>query len=400
MGIEGRLEILLTTGGDAVKAVEIRSSRPVLASRAFHGKGVAESQEMLQLLFSVCATAQSCAGVRACEQALGLQATPAAERLRDLLVRMETVREHLWRILLDWPAFVDGNPDREGMAETVALQRDFRQALCPGGNAFRIGGSDCTPDIAALSGVVECLAGLLRRAVFAIPAEQWLALTDERALAAWAGMGETSAAVLVDEAMNRGWRSAGACLSVPLPPLEPLKLNAAMQDDDYIRWPRWSGACCETTSLTRTSSPLLTRLAGRYGNGLLVRLVARLTELAVLADRLSPDETGEAAPVAIRAVDPDKTNSGVGQAAAARGQLAHRVELIGERIASYRILAPTEWNFHPQGVVAHALSTLRGSPRALERQARLLINAIDPCVGYELGIVQGCSESVTAKNLY
>lgn len=71
MSIEGRLEIRLATDGDAVKTGEIRSRRPVFASWVILGKGVAESQEMLPLLFSVCAAAQSCAGARACEQALG-----------------------------------------------------------------------------------------------------------------------------------------------------------------------------------------------------------------------------------------------------------------------------------------------------------------------------------------
>ena len=73
---------------------------------------------------------------------------------------------------------------------------------------------------------------------------------------------------------------------------------------------------------------------------------------------------------------------------AARGLLAHGVMLDGSgKIARYRILAPTEWNFHPQGVVASSLAVLDGDKETVEAQARQLIHAIDPCVGYALHIV-------------
>jgi len=38
-------------------------------------------------------------------------------------------------------------------------------------------------------------------------------------------------------------------------------------------------------------------------------------------------------------------------------------------------------------VVVRALCSLRGEPDAVERQARLLIEAIDPCVAYELSVL-------------
>jgi hypothetical protein len=55
-------------------------------------------------------------------------------------------------------------------------------------------------------------------------------------------------------------------------------------------------------------------------------------------------------------------------------------------VVDYRLLAPTEWNFHPRGVVVQALETL--APDAdLEQLASLLVEAIDPCVGYDLEVV-------------
>ena len=51
-----------------------------------------------------------------------------------------------------------------------------------------------------------------------------------------------------------------------------------------------------------------------------------------------------------------------------------------------RPMAETEWNFHSQEVLANSLAALQSNDVRIERQTRLLINAVDPCVGYELSI--------------
>jgi len=79
----------------------------------------------------------------------------------------------------------------------------------------------------------------------------------------------------------------------------------------------------------------------------------------------------------------------VGFAEAARGLLVHRVAIINKRVEHYQILAPTEWNFHPQGVVAQGLTAIARSGvegSELERLARLYITAVDPCVDYQLSV--------------
>ena len=70
-----------------------------------------------------------------------------------------------------------------------------------------------------------------------------------------------------------------------------------------------------------------------------------------------------------------------------RGRLAHAVQIEDGHVSRYRILAPTEWNFHPEGAAARALCALTGEDETdLAGQAKLLVDAIDPCVGYELRI--------------
>jgi Ni,Fe-hydrogenase I large subunit len=65
----------------------------------------------------------------------------------------------------------------------------------------------------------------------------------------------------------------------------------------------------------------------------------------------------------------------------ARGLLVHRVRIDRGRVVDYRIVAPTEWNFHPDGALASGLARLPGrSPRELELQARIAVQSLDPCV--------------------
>ena len=79
--------------------------------------------------------------------------------------------------------------------------------------------------------------------------------------------------------------------------------------------------------------------------------------------------------------------SGIAQVEAARGRLIHWLRQRDGRISDYRIVAPTEWNFHPRGVLTHSLRGLRDSNElSLYQQTDWLVHAIDPCVDYDVEI--------------
>jgi coenzyme F420-reducing hydrogenase alpha subunit len=126
---------------------------------------------------------------------------------------------------------------------------------------------------------------------------------------------------------------------------------------------------------------LVGSLAESHGNGLLTRLAAQLFELARLTADLvgsrSPDLTAPAA---------SEEGLGLAQVQAARGLLVHRVLVAEDRVTDYRILAPTEWSFHPKGAVATGLADLarRADHADLLPLARLFVAAVDPCVDFEL----------------
>jgi len=392
--MEGHLVIQLVTDEDGVSDVRVRSSRPVHASVVFQGKTVDEVQRMIPLLYSVCATAQACAAVRALEQAMmGCDASEETNRQRDCLVNMETLREHLWRILLDWPLSTGDLANNACMADVLGVQGEYRLAFGLEAELFSLHRDAERLEQERLVGLQDRLLELLHHHVFDMPLDSWSEIASYEQLIEWSTGGHSASARLMNRIVNEGWSDSGACDSMPLPKLSPAQLEQEMQDGAFIEKPQWHGHCCETTSLTRVRSPLLDDLQARFANGLLVRLVARLQEVATLTGRMVPDSSGAhvrpAGKAAGKAAEPANGPAiGIGQVAAARGQLVHRVVLTHGRVSDYRILAPTEWNFHPNGVLASALATLRGGAQQIEAQARLLINAIDPCVGYDLVVAK------------
>ncbi|MCP3849201.1 MAG: hypothetical protein GY694_03020 [Gammaproteobacteria bacterium] len=399
MGIEGFLDIQLVMKNSEVNAVEIRSSRPVNASRVFIGKNINESLTMLPLLFSICGVAQACAGVRACEQALGLEVSESLEQVRDKLVNMETLREHLWRILLDWPILlnkgmiekksISQQVNTQEMSEIIQYQKHYRQLLTADSNPFlleqavsSVRTESCQP--------INKLYQLLEKSIFAISPAQWLEIDTIEKLQHWFESSATIAAQFIKKIHQNQWQSLGRNNVKGLFTLQTEAVNidtlvAQFDNENFVKLPQWHNKCYETSSLTCVDSTLLQLLRFKWGNGLMSRLVARLTAMAQIITGLI-DNTDN--PMSAMSQEKyDINGDGISIVSAARGLLVHHISVEQEKIKKYQILAPTEWNFHPQGVVAQSLAGLQGDEEQIKIQAELLINTIDPCVGYNFHIV-------------
>ena len=78
---------------------------------------------------------------------------------------------------------------------------------------------------------------------------------------------------------------------------------------------------------------------------------------------------------------------GIAQVEAARGRLIHFVETEERHVRRYQIVAPTEWNFHPDGVLVRGLTGLPvDGPEAALRTAELFVHAVDPCVQCDIEV--------------
>ena len=372
---------LLTRDGRVATARLVSTRRTDFSRRLFRGHDVAHLLDTLPLVFSVCATAQSSAAVQAVEDAAGIRVATAHATARGLLVLTETAREHLFRILLGWSAWL-GVPPAAGRLTALGRMRGaWSAALYPQGDAFRPGGGALQPASADLAALIVELDGLVELAL-GVGRADWRAMTDEEALGRWAAGESTVAQRMLHEVGRRGIGDLGRSGVDPLPNIPDdaiAPLLAGDAADAFVAAPEWDGAARETGAVQRQSaSPLVAALLRAHGNSVLTRQVARLDELVAtvgrvrrLLDVLEPTGPGS--------VPSDITGSGIAQIEAARGRLVHRVDLDAGRVTDYRILAPTEWNFHPRGALAKGLLTLPVDAD-LPLLAQLLVDAVDPCV--------------------
>ncbi|NCC27174.1 MAG: Ni,Fe-hydrogenase I large subunit [Gammaproteobacteria bacterium] len=378
----GSLDIQLTPSSGGLVCT-IASTRPVAAASAFIGRSPEETMARLPLLFSICARAQAGACAAAFEQASGRVASPLIRGRREAAIAAETIREHLWRILLDWPAILGEPPCRDDMAAVLALSNRILARIDPAGDLFGVGASAAASQLLGLDVLLADLTDLLTHKVLGVSPEHWLHLIgDPSGFARWCRATETVAARLLRSLLESGEASLGQTPMTALPRLSDKDLIGRMSAPDwadFVARPTWQGQPRETSPLTRVHPLPLIEV---YGAGLLVRLAAQLTEVATGLRFLGGNVSGravKAAPIA------EGNGIGLGRVFAARGLLAHLVHVEDDRVREYRILAPTEWNFHPRGVVAWALESLPPGPaEQLHRQAELLITAIDPCVAFKL----------------
>lgn len=394
MSLEGRITIDILSGqGEA--SVDIASSRPLTISRRFGGLRPEEVVRMVSLLFGACKAAQTAAAIAAFEDALGIEPGPETRLARRLLVCAETVREHALRVVIDWPKFLSGNDEPPPAAAVKALMRIDRElgrALDEGGGAMRLGGAaEAGPDrlAAVLTPLLAQLQSFLETHIFGEDLADWRLRRSPEDLTRWAREDGAPAQRLVRRLLDEGCWSAGATGLSPLPQLDRATLAArlfAADSEAFIAAPDWEGAARETTPLARNHGhPLIRALAPGESHGLGARLITCLIELSqgILAMQglaSEPDREQIDGPPRDGAAQ-----FGLAQIDAARGRLVHAVRMEGEKTGSYRILAPTEWNFHPQGAAARGVAAIAKSAAAdRDRLVKLFIMAVDPCVGVDV----------------
>lgn len=372
--VEGRIRLTLTVYDGRVERVRIDSSRNLQACGVLRGKPVDEVAVLVPLLFSVCGRAQWAAALAACEQAEGRTASPSELLRRRLLVLAEAAREHSRRILLDWPVLCGEPPALESMMRVQNELRAIESTMGTVASASACG--------AAIESFERALSDVLLDGVQQV-------IHDFKQLAAWCQRGSNPAAGMILRVIKQGMERLGRSDVRTLPEFDRTVLEqtlAADRDGSYVARPGYNGTACETGPLARLRNhPLGCDLSRRFSNGLLTRMALQMTELLEVPPRLRALVAMMGDGGSTGSVDAAGAGCGLGVVEAARGRLVHRVELEDGHVRRYQILAPTEWNFHPQGPLAAGLSGLAVRDEAeLRRQAALLVTALDPCVSYDV----------------
>lgn len=343
-------------------------ARPIVGApmmkRLTEGRRATLLPDLLATVFTLCAEAQRATSRRAVRAAFGLADSPADAARDALTLALTTAREHLQRLALDLPTLVpaDGVPADPGWMRDAPVM-SLPQRLAGSGDVLR--------------SVSDALPGWLERRLFGMPVAEWLqawqaghgdwlqAWSQDRThpVARWlqAVQDEARACVLPCRALGlvaeveAGWRTLAAGLAA---------------DPQLAERPRWQGLPAETGPWTRAarSEPVATAWD---------RLGARLADLAHIA-------LHGPAPLACGALAV-APGEGIAWSEMSRGLLVHWVRLESgdaavdvARAEVYRVIAPTEWNFHPDGALAAAIA------RATPPVARLVAATLDPCLAFEV----------------
>jgi hypothetical protein len=363
----------------------IGGGRPVVSAavmqRLTEGVAAEALPSRLALLFSLCGTAHRLTARRAVRAALADagtdQPTNAAERdewaAEDRLLALWTAREHLQRIALDLPLRlpVAGVPMDAGWLRghpLAALPADAEVV-----------------DPRLLQTRQRELRPWLEATVLGGPAADWLC--------AWAGGaaddGETGPlqrwSADKPQAAQRWLHGAGAagrllplpCRALPASAVASGSLRSLATtldaDPGFPLRPTWQGLPAETGCWTRVKLPGSTP---RPHNAWM-RWQYRIAELIALADDDAPAPLSSGM-LALGA------GHGIAWTEMSRGLLVYAVRLArraaGWVVERCRVIAPTEWNFHPQGGLAWAL---RAPGLGFDR-VRAAVAALDPCVEFSL----------------
>ena len=360
MGPEGALRVGLLVADGRIERVRISSTRPDVARSLLQGRTPAEVGVAVPLLFAICGRSQAAASTLALAAAVGV--VPSADTLvrSSAAVSAETVRELSWRALLDWPRDIGEHPTDDAVA---AARSSFGVRM------------DSLGDPGATA---------IALATFGMPADEWLALLSVAELDRWADAGATASARFIRRLRDDD-DDAAMAPGQPSEPVVPLLdashdaawiaelCEAADAQPGFARQPTWRGAAAETGALARwQGEALISDLLRRSDSRVTARFVSRLRELALLLAGRNAAAVG-----ALRLPG----GGGVGWVENARGLLVHQALLAQERVDTYRIVAPTEWNFHPAGALAVALTgAAAGERQVMTARAARVAQSLDPCV--------------------
>jgi hypothetical protein len=327
--VPAHLTLRVTLRNGAVEGVRVVSPR-VDPAPIFIGLSPTGAAAMAARLFSLCPAAQSLAAQAAGEAACGMSIDATQLRARHLKLLCERLGEMARASLLDWPC--DEPPSPNDLMDLRDLLKILRAPLA-----------------------AEPLRACAER----------LGLVGAR--------DDSHFGRQLAEADQDDWE---------LPPHEPDYLSA---DDDnavgvalagdsgFSRAPALPGRCVETGAAARQNAPC---------GALWARLAARRADMVATIDAIVALLDGEAAPELSLSMHGDGRGQGFAAVESARGRLYHsvRIDRLG-RIEDYRIVAPTEWNFHPDGPFVRALTGAKcGEGREARRRIERLAFVFDPCI--------------------
>lgn len=356
-----RLEIAVDPETRAARRVTVRSTRPTgFSGRLLAGRSAGEVPALLARMHALCGRSHWVAAETSIIAAMGRDVEPIiAERMQGLAA--ERLGEHLRAMVTGSGVGGVDATDRETLADVRAVLAGVHALL-----GTSVGG----PPTEA-TGAIDRIRGALLRLGPTIDRRGRLAVAS----GSWAAQALEAIAAETDDRFGR-------CDGLRPSDDDAVIAGLTRDPEGFSALPRLAGRRPEAGPAARAATSR-TLADGRF------RLAARLAEIAEAAELLDApldDRLRIGADwVCGRQVGPRTGHAAV---ESPRGRLHHlaRVDEDG-RVVSWAIVAPTEWNFHPDGPLAATLAA-NVFPAGAEGLARAeRIGALfDPCVGWDAAI--------------
>ncbi len=352
----GSIRIDVTVSRGQVCAVALSADRPQGLAQMFVGRNPKEAPQLAGRLFSLCGFAQSTASTLAVAAAKG---EPVREdRRRDLAmgVLAERVFETLRALVMQWPT----NAGARFAAQAAPALRK------------------------ALAASQSIIAGAARGAEMAAS----VTTLEDAAAALGAAKTETPSADTLCGAILAELQGADTFPHRAPDGLSPDEDSAVVdlmrREAGFCTRPHLDGRVVETGAYARFGDVLPT-----HDPYLAARFSARLKDVRESLDALRTLAEGKTGDLAgLMRSGELSNNGGFGAVECARGRLYHEAEIGADgRLSAYRMLAPTEWNFHPAGPFVETLLSSRiGEGETARTRVSQLAALFDPCVAFEIRV--------------
>ena len=360
--LTGGIQVTVCYNRDHIKAVEIKNSRPFAVTRLFREKPVDRVLAMMPSLFYICGMGQLIAALRAVESAAGITETSAIKQARDTLLFAESLREQVFSWVTNWAP-----QHKSRMSHVVDWFNQCRKQL-----DWSLTLASATSGEARCRPALEQLARQLEDVVKPL-------LPANREGASLATMGVSAGVCQLLKACGEyplGLAAKTLNLNESQQLMATLAALNAAEAEQFCHQPTISGVPAETGSWARQNI----EARGFIIESRLRSLYREITTAPMrLRSTIRQQQFSQTEGTGVRGCSVVET---------ARGTLLHKVALDNRNhVAKYQIIAPTEWNFHPQGSLKTMLEGLYLPWEQVTPVAETLIKLLDPCVSWQLELV-------------
>ncbi len=369
MSLNGELSIQLNLAkqGDYLHLnnIDINLARPNLAQKMLKGQTPEEAIKRITQLMTVCQNAQTAAA----KLALGYKLIDE----EILTIEYENIEQGFWRLVIDLPKLLD-------IELPLLVFIKLRQAIAHQNKAE-----------------IKLYAEQLFQQLCQLSSNEFTQLSNSTLLH-WLNESDSPMAcclrqvalMMPTDVSNNDKGSKPSLLATFPDETLLITLGALLQSEDsFYQKPSLNEQSCETGSLSAMQNhPLFSLLLTQ---GVAGRFVSRLLYIANKISELDNDISTRSISGCFSLQQSESTTEkgfSLGWVQTARGLLVHMANIQEDKIIQYSIVAPTEWNFHPEGALNKMLIHSHFSSTQLaEKAVKLAILALDPCLEFNLGVV-------------